>query len=83
MPASNSRRQSGPCAVLPRLPTPRRVAFSDGAADSRLSVVALEGGRWRYKGGPGFSWAEVSQVRMACQREGRVVHPIGSLRQPR
>lgn len=71
------------------MPSPRhqdphplcRVAYSDIAADSRLSVAALEGGRWLYKGGQGFSWDVASQVgpRPASLRgQGRVagmLHP--------
>ncbi len=39
-----------------------RVAYSDNAADGGLSVVALEGGSWRYKGVPGFSLGFAAQV---------------------
>lgn len=46
------------------------VAYSDIAADSRLSVAALEGGRWLYKGGQGFSWDVASQVQLAISAAG-------------
>ncbi|KAL4451579.1 hypothetical protein ABPG75_007241 [Micractinium tetrahymenae] len=48
------------------------VAYSDNAVDGRLSVVALEGGRWRYKGGQGFSWDVASQVQLAISAAGDV-----------
>ncbi|KAL4428804.1 hypothetical protein ABPG77_005242 [Micractinium sp. CCAP 211/92] len=48
------------------------VAYSDNAADGGLSVVALEGGSWRYKGVPGFSLGFAAQVQLAISATGDV-----------
>lgn len=54
-----------------------RVAYSDNAADGGLSVVALEGGSWRYKGVPGFSLGFAAQVWVAAsERTERMACPI-------